>query len=327
MLVYRGFSHVAPNPTVLTIGNFDGVHLGHRALLTRLNEIAVRENLLPTVLTFEPHPREFFAPESAPTRLSTLREKLELIADDGVKLVYVCHFNTRFAALSAEEFIERLLIAQLRVRHLIIGDDFCFGAGRRGNFALLRAAGERHGFQVEAMHSVTLAGERVSSSAVRSALAAGEMEHAAALLGRPYSIDGRVVRGDRMGRQLGFATANIRIKHSNPPLLGVFAVEVRGLDGEPYQGVANLGIRPSANTLPRPILEVHLFDFSTDIYGRHLNIRFLHKLRNEVHFPDFEALKTQIAADVAEGKSYFHRRGSEVTQKKSHDEFKARKKA
>ena len=308
MLVYRGFSHAAPEATVLTIGNFDGVHLGHRALLARLNDTAVQTNLLPTVLTFEPHPREYFAPETAPTRLSTLREKLELIADEGVKLTYVSHFNARFAALSAEEFIERLLVAQLRVRHLIIGDDFCFGAGRRGNFALLREAGAVHGFQVEAMHSVTLAGERASSSAVRAALAAGRMEHAAALLGRPYSIDGRVVRGDRMGRQLGFATANIRIKHSNPPLLGVFAVEVRGLDDKTHPGVANLGIRPSANTLPRPILEVHLFDFSTDIYGRHLNIRFLHKLRNEVHFPDFEALKTQIAVDVAKGRSYFHRK-------------------
>lgn len=312
MLVYRGFSQAAPEATVLTIGNFDGVHLGHRALLARLNEIAVQTNLLPTVLTFEPHPREYFAPETAPTRLSTLREKLELIADEGVKLAYVCHFNARFAALSAEEFIERLLVAQLRVRHLIIGDDFCFGADRRGNFALLREAGEVHGFQVEAMHSVTLAGERASSSAVRAALAAGEMEHAAALLGRPYSIDGRVVRGDRMGRQLGFATANIRIKHSNPPLLGVFAVEVRGLDGEPHPGVANLGIRPSANKLPHPILEVHLFDFSADIYDRHLNIRFLHKLRDEVHFPNFEALKVQISADVADGKAYFHHRDTEA---------------
>ena len=312
MLVYRGFSHVAPEATVLTIGNFDGVHLGHRALLAQLNEIAVQTNLLPTVLTFEPHPREFFTPETAPTRLSTLREKLELIADEGVKLAYVSHFNARFAALSAEEFIERLLVAQLRVRHLIIGDDFCFGADRRGNFALLRAAGQSLGFQVEAMPSVTLAGERASSSAVRTALAAGRLEHAAALLGRPYSIDGRVVRGDRMGRQLGFATANIRIKHNNPPLLGVFAVEVRGLDGEPHQGVANLGIRPSANKLPHPILEVHLFDFAADIYGRHLNIRFLHKLRNEVHFQNFEALKAQIASDVSEVKSYFHHRDTEA---------------
>ena len=193
-----------------------------------LKATAESENLLPAVLTFEPHPREFFAPESAPARLSTLREKLELIADEGVALTWVCHFNARFAALSAEEFIERILVGSLRVKHLIIGDDFRFGAGRRGNFALLREAGERYGFQLEAMDSVTVEGERASSSAVRDALAEGRIEHAARLLGRPYSIDGRVVHGDKIGRQLGFATANIRIKHDKPPLLGVFAVEVTG---------------------------------------------------------------------------------------------------
>ncbi len=305
MLVYRGFSQKAPDTTVLTIGNFDGVHLGHRALLARLKETAAREKLLSTVLTFEPHPREFFAPESAPARLSTLREKLELIADEGVALAYVCHFNARFAALSAEEFIERILVDSLRVKHLTIGDDFCFGAGRRGNFAMLRQAGEHHGFQVEAMDSVTLEGERASSSAVRAALAAGDMDHAARLLGRTYSIDGRVVHGDKMGRHLGFATANIRIKHVKPPLMGVFAVEVHGLTGGPHKGVANLGIRPSVNKAPRPILEVHLFDFSTDIYGAHLNVRFLNKLRNEVHFPNFEALKAQIANDVETARNFF----------------------
>ncbi len=307
MLVYRGFSQTAPGATVLTIGNFDGVHLGHRALLAQLRAIAKSENLLPAVLTFEPHPREFFAPESAPARLSTLREKLELIADEGVALTWVCHFNARFAAFSAEEFIERILVGSLRVKHLIIGDDFRFGAGRRGNFALLREAGERNGFQLEAIDSVTLEGERASSSAVRDALAEGRIEHAARLLGRPYSIDGRVVHGDKMGRQLGFATANIRIKHDKPPLLGVFAVEVHGLNGGPHRGVANLGIRPSAHPLVRPILEVHLFDFSSEIYGTHLNVRFLYKLRNEMRFPSLDALKAQIARDVSEAKSYFHR--------------------
>lgn len=307
MLVFRGFSQSAPAPTVLTIGNFDGVHLGHRALLSRLKTIAKNKNLLPTVVTFEPHPREFFAPESAPARLSTLREKLELIADEGVGLACVCHFNTRFAALSAEEFIERILVNSLQVKHLIIGDDFRFGADRRGNFSMLCAAGERYGFQVEAMNSVMIGGERASSSAVREALAAGEMERAARLLGHPYSIDGRVVHGDKRGRQLGFATANIRIKHDKPPLLGVFAVEVYGLkDGDgPHKGVANLGVRPSANQVARPLLEVHLFDFSGDIYGTHLNVRFLHKLRNEVRFPDFEALKAQITLDAKTAKDYF----------------------
>lgn len=290
---------------MLTIGNFDGVHLGHRALLARLKAAAEAEGLPPTVLTFEPHPREFFAPESAPTRLTTLREKLELLADDGVALTYVCPFNARFAALSAGEFIERVLVDTLRVRHLIIGDDFRFGAKRSGDFALLQEAGARLGFRVEAMDSVRLDGTRASSSAVRAALAEGRLEDATRLLGRPYSIDGRVVHGDRIGRQLGFATANIRIKHERPPLLGVFAVEVRGIDGRTLPGVANLGFRPSANQVVRPLLEVHLFDFAADIYGAHLNVRFLHKLRDEMKFPDFDALKAQIAADADAARTYF----------------------
>jgi len=305
MLVYRGYSRKAPSATVLTIGNFDGVHLGHRALLARLTATAANAGLPAAVLTFEPHPREFFAPQAAPSRLSTLREKLELLADDGVDLGYVCHFNSGFAALTAEVFIEKVLVEALRVRHLIVGDDFRFGARRSGDFALLRDAGARLGFQVEAMHSVTLDGQRASSSAVRDALEDGRLEHAARLLGRPYSIDGRVVRGDQLGRQLGFATANIRIKHQKPPLQGVFAVEVKGLPSGPHRGAANLGYRPSANQVTRPLLEVHLFDFCADIYGAHLNVRFLHKLRDEMKFPDFNALKAQIANDVEAAKAYF----------------------
>ena len=305
MLVYRGFSHVSPGATVLTIGNFDGIHLGHRALLKRLTDAAKAENLLPTAITFEPHPREYFAPDSAPARLSTLREKLEMIADEGVEAAYVGHFNARFAALSAEDFIERILVGCLRVKHLIIGDDFRFGAGRRGDFAMLRQSGERFGFAVDAMGCVMLDAERASSSAVRDALAAGRMEHAARLLGRSYSIDGRVVHGEKMGRQLGFATANIRIKHDKPPLTGVFAVEVHGLPDGPHHGVANLGIRPSANQVARPLLEVHLFDFARDIYGAHLNVRFVHKIRDEARFPNLEALKAQIMRDADEAGQFF----------------------
>lgn len=305
MLVYRGYAQRLPGATVLTIGNFDGVHLGHRALLARLVTTAAAEGLPPTVLTFEPHPREFFSAETAPARLSTLREKLELLADDGVEQACVCHFNSRFAALSADEFIEKVLVGALRVRHLIVGDDFRFGARRQGDFELLKTAGRSLGFQVEAMDSITLEDERASSSAVRDALAGGRLEHAARLLGRHYSIDGRVVHGDKLGRQLGFATANIRMKHDRPPLLGVFAVEVHGLSGGPLKGVANLGYRPSVNQVVRPILEVHLFDFSADIYGAHLNVRFLHKLREEMKFPGLDALKAQIAADVDAAKNYF----------------------
>ena len=305
MLVLRGLQPTAPAATVLTIGNFDGVHLGHRALLRQLTAHAATSGLMPAVLTFEPHPREFFAPQSAPARLSTLREKLELIAEEGIALTRVCHFNTALAALSADDFIARVLVDSLRVKHLVIGDDFRFGAGRHGDFSLLQDAGNRAGFTVEAMPCVTHAGERASSSAVRNALAEGRLERAAELLGRPYVIDGRVVRGNQLGRQFGFATANIRIKHDRPPLTGVFAVEVHGLPEGPRPGVANLGIRPSVDRAPRPILEVHLFDFSADIYGKHLSVHFLHKLRNEVHFPDFAALKAQIAADARDARFYF----------------------
>jgi len=304
MRVFRGHSRPVPAPVVLAIGNFDGVHLGHAVLVRQLVNSAKRLELAPTVLTFEPHPREFFVPESAPARLTTLREKFELLADLGVSQTMVCRFNTAFAALTADQFIDQVLVRGLQVKHLIIGDDFCFGRGRTGNFALLQAAGQRFGFTVEAMQSVTLDGERVSSSAVRRALATGDMAHAARLLGRPYIIDGQVAHGEKIGRQLGFATANIRIKHNPLPMAGVFAVEVSGLGDRPLPGVANLGIRPTVGGT-RPLLEVHLFDFDRDIYGAHISVRFVKKLRDEQRFPNFDALKAQIAADAAAARAYF----------------------
>lgn len=319
MLVLRG--HVlegtpAPvsTPTVLTLGNFDGVHLGHRAMLARLRAEADARGFAAAVLTFEPHPRDFFARQQqvgAPARLSVVREKLEMLAETGVDLTCICRFTPRFAALSAEAFVTEVLVRRLRVRHVIVGDDFRFGAGRTGDFALLQAMGEQAGFTVEAMHSVLLdgqadgrAGERVSSSAIRRALAAGDMAHAARLLGRPYTIDGRVVHGDKLARQWGFATANIRIKHNPLPLAGVFAVRVNGIAGVALPGVANLGIRPTVGGL-RTLLEVHLFDFTGDIYGKHLCVHFEHKLRNEQKFPDFAALKAQIARDAAAARAFF----------------------
>ena len=305
MRVFRGHSRPVPSPVVVAVGNFDGVHLGHAALVKRLVEEARRLGLPPTILTFEPHPREFFAPASAPARLTTLREKLELLAGLGVAQAMVCHFNTAFAALSAETFIDDVLRRALKVRHLIVGDDFRFGHGRTGDFSVLQQAGARHAFGVEAMHSVTVDGLRVSSSAIRQALQDGDMALAGQLLGRPYMMDGKVAHGDRIGRQLGFATANIRIKHNPLPMSGVFAVEVAGLvDGQVLPGVANLGIRPTVGGT-RPLLEVHLFDFDRDIYGAHISVRFRHKLRDEQRFPNFEALKAQIAADAAAARAYF----------------------
>lgn len=310
MLVFRGVSQAAPSSTVLTIGNFDGVHLGHRALLARLGELAAARGLPPAVLTFEPHPREFFAPESAPTRLSTLREKLELLQANGVAICFVARFNRQFAGLAADAFISQVLVERLRTRYLIIGDDFRFGARRSGDFSLLQAAGEKYGFGVAAMPTLLDGATRVSSSAVRQALWDGDLARAAELLGRPYGIAGRVVHGKKLGRQLGFATANVYIRHDRPPLLGVFAVEVSGIGDTVRQGVANLGFRPTANQTLRPLLEVHLFDFNADIYGRHIEVRFLNKLRDEMKFSGLDALQAQIGSDIAAARAFFARRAA-----------------
>jgi riboflavin kinase/FMN adenylyltransferase len=304
MRVLRGYHAASPQETALTIGNFDGVHLGHRALLDRLCVGARQKGLLPAVLTFEPHPREFFDPANAPARLTILREKFELLREYGVALTMVARFTSGFAALSPEDFVRRVLVEALRTRHLIVGDDFRFGARRAGDFGLLQRLGGESGFTVEAMGSVVCEDERVSSSAVRRALAAGDMTRAAQLLGRPYAIDGRVVHGDKRGRQLGFPTANMRIRHNPLPMTGVFAVAVADYCDAPRFGVANLGVRPTVNGV-RPLLEVHLFDFARDIYGAHLNVRFLHKLRDEQRFADLDALRRQITADAAAARRYF----------------------
>lgn len=305
MLVYRGFSKTVPRPTAVSIGNFDGVHLGHRALFARLKEVAADTGLLTGALTFEPHPREFFSPQTAPVRLSTLREKLELISDCGIDFTYVAYFNARFAALSPDAFVEQLLVEMLKIQYLIVGDDFHFGVRRQGDFAFLREAGKHFGFVVESIRSVISEGERVSSSAVRQALEEGKMERASQLLGRPYTMHGQVVHGAGRARGFGVATANILIKHSTLPLRGVFVVEVTDVSGKVYQGVANIGFRPSVYTHSRPVLEVHLFDFSGDLYGARLNVMFLHKIRDEKRFPDMQALEAQIGRDVYAARDFF----------------------
>ena len=304
MRVIRGYQHPLPQPTVLTLGNFDGVHLGHRALLRALKESGAALQLPTAVLTFEPHPREFFDPGDAPARLSVLREKLAMFAAMGIDHVCVCPFNQALSQLSAEAFIDEVLLGCLRVKHLIVGDDFRFGARRQGDFHHLQVAGQQHGFSVTALDSVDMDGLRVSSSAVRTALAAGEMQQAARLLGRPYLMHGRVVHGDKVGRKMGFATANIRVKHLPLPLAGVFAVRVTGLGTTALPAVANLGTRPTAGGM-RTLLEVHLFDFDADIYGQHLCVEFCKKLRAEKRFADFAQLQAQIARDAAEARSFF----------------------
>ena len=305
MQIFHGIPPRALNSTVLTIGNFDGVHRGHQALLARLVTHARKVALPSAVMTFEPHPREFFAPDSAPARLTSLREKLSLIAGEGVDHAYICRFNAHFAALTAEQFIERILVQGLSVRHLIIGDDFRFGKGRAGDFEMLRRAGVEFRFGLEAMETVSVQGERVSSSALRDALQESDLAHAARLLGRPYGIAGRVIHGRKLGRELGFHTANIQLKRNRVPLSGVFAVRVSGEGVGMRNGVANLGMRPTVSNTLQPTLEVHLFDFDGDLYRHHLTVDFQAKLRDQAKFDSLQALSRQIGLDVAQARQYF----------------------
>lgn len=308
MLILRGLHSPDQQPVVLTIGNFDGVHLGHQALLDQLKEAAQSRGLPAAVLVFEPHPREFFTPLQAPVRLTNMREKLELFAELGLDRVHVCHFDAGFAQTSAAEFINALH-EKLAVKFALIGDDFRFGSGRSGDFALMEKIGAQHGFAVQAMHTVLHDGIRISSTAVRTALAEGDLRMARRYLGRPYSISGRVEHGDGMGRKLGFPTANIQLKHNRPPLSGIFVVRVQGDDLPPMNGVASLGIRPTMHHDGKAVLEVHLFDFARDIYNKHMRVDFLHKLRDEEKYSDVETLKRQIALDVSNAKQWFVQNG------------------
>jgi riboflavin kinase/FMN adenylyltransferase len=305
MLVTQGTSFRPYPPVALTIGNFDGVHRGHQAMLQRLTQAAGSAGLMSCVLTFEPHPREFFDPTNAPARLTSLREKLDLFAAHGVERAHICRFNASFARLGAAEFIEKILHRGLQAKWILVGDDFRFGAKRAGDFNLLQQSAASCGFEVAAMESVTVDEVRASSTAVREALAAGKLEWAAHLLGRPYSISGRVMHGEKLGRKIGFPTANIRMKHNKPPLAGIFAVELHGLGDHALQGVASLGVRPTVTDSGRAVLEVHLFDFDEHIYGHHVQVDFLHKLRDEEKYPDLDTLTRQIARDVENAKAYF----------------------
>jgi riboflavin kinase/FMN adenylyltransferase len=291
-------------PVALTIGNFDGIHLGHQAMLERLAREAQKRALMSCVLTFEPHPREFFSPQAAPTRLASLREKYELLAAHGVERLHVQRFDGPFAALSPEAFVEQVLVARLKARWLLIGEDFRFGARRAGDLALLGNLAGRLGCEVQAMPTVMHAGARVSSSTVRAALAAGNLAAAEELLGRPYSISGRVVHGDKLGQKLGFATANVQMKHNRPPLTGIYAARVHGVGAASRPAVASLGVRPTVTASGRAVLEVHLFDFSGDLYNEHVRVEFLHKIRDEERYPDLETLKAQIARDCEAAKRF-----------------------
>ncbi len=302
----RGLHNLRPRHRgcVATIGNFDGVHLGHQAVLGQLAQQAARFHLPTTVVLFEPQPLEFFRPDAAPARLMRLREKLEGLQRCGVDRVLCVRFDPRFAALPAEEFIQRILIEGLEVRHVMVGDDFRFGAGRSGDLSLLIDAGRRHGFEAAHMNTVTIDGARVSSTRVRETLAAADLVTAESLLGRPYGMSGRVMPGEKLGRALGVPTANIPLHRRHVPLTGIFVVEVHGLKPRPLPAVASIGTRPTVEGT-RMLLEVHLLDFDEDIYGRHLKVSFLHKLRDEQRFDSLEELRAWMERDIAETRTFF----------------------
>lgn len=310
MRVLRRAPTRAERPVALTIGNFDGLHLGHRTMLSRLVEVARQRRLAAVVMTFEPQPQEFFAPDQAPARLTSLREKLELLDGAGVDTVFVCRFGYAFAQISAEQFVERIVHQGLGTRWLLVGDDFRFGARRAGNFDLLRSLAPRYGFEVEATRSIMHEGTRVSSTAIRAYLQSGDLAAAERLLGRRYSICGRVERGDGIGSGLGYPTANVRLNRLKPPLAGIFVVEIDGLGDRLLPGVASLGIRPTVTDRGRAVLEVHLFDFSDDIYGRRIRVRFLAKLRDEEKFASVDALVAQMDRDSQSARDYFGRHGT-----------------
>ncbi|WP_371186370.1 bifunctional riboflavin kinase/FAD synthetase [Thalassotalea maritima] len=302
MQLIRGIHNIrdAHNGCVLTIGNFDGVHLGHQRVIRALIKKSEELGLIPAVMVFEPQPQELFNPQMAPARLTRLRDKYTLLRQLGVKRLICVNFNHQFASQSAEQFIEQLLVAKLGVKHLIIGDDFRFGKNRRGDFAMLKQAGEKFDFAVTDTASFKLDDCRISSTEIRKALQQDDLIEAQSMLGRPYSIIGRVVHGDKQGRQLGFPTANVLLKRCVSPVSGVYAVQVQFNDSR-YYGVANIGSRPTVRGM-RQQLEVHIFDFKGNLYGQQIDVILLKKLREEQRFASLDALTAQISQDTQQAK-------------------------
>ncbi len=294
---------------VLTIGNFDGVHLGHQAVIRQLRAQADELNLPAVIMTFEPLPLEFFSPRAAPARLTDFREKMQMLEALSVDKVLCLRFNESLAGLSAGAFVKDLLIDGLGIRKIIVGDDFGFGKDRQGNVALLRELGSKHGFDVIPTCTYEYNGIRVSSSMIRGHLALGDFEQAVAMLGRPYQISGKVIHGDKRGRTLGFPTANIALKRKNTPLSGVFAVRVHGLGSSVYAGVASIGTRPVFNG-EKMLLETFIFDFSRDIYGRRISIEFVKHLREEQNFASVEALCAQMEKDAHKAREFFRNKAT-----------------
>ena len=318
MKVFRGLPNDrARAPCALTIGNFDGVHRGHQALLAQVTASARRLGLEAAVMTFEPHPREYFAQRSgdlskAPARIANLRDKLESLENAGVDRVIVEHFNEHFASMSPDEFTQRVLVDGLHVKWLMVGDDFCYGARRAGNVALLAEAGKHYGFEVHSLPAVLHEATRISSSAVRAALAAGDFEATRALLGHPYSMSGHVIHGQKLGRTLGFPTLNLRVVH-RPALAGIFVVRVHGLADRPLPAVASLGVRPTVEDAGRMLLEVHIFDWNQPCYGKLVRVEFLTKLRDEEKYIDLPTLTAAIERDAEQARAWFAQRAGALT--------------
>ena len=326
MRIHRGF-HIGLPSCALTIGNFDGVHRGHQAMLALLSSEARHRGLPSCVMSFEPHPRDHFARKAgaalaagvgeaaldAPVRVSTLRDKLAELERCQIDHVVLLRFNDSLACMTPQAFIDEVLVRGLRAGYVLVGDDFRFGARRAGNYALLDAAGEAQGFDVARMMSYEVHGVRVSSSAVREALAAGDMPHAEALLGRPYSISGRVLHGRKLGRELGFRTLNLRFGHPRPAVSGIFVVRVHGLSAWPLPGVASLGVRPTVEDAGRVLLEAHVLDWPTELgadggYGRCIRVELLHKLHDELKYESITALQQGIGRDTADARQWFGRK-------------------
>lgn len=291
-----------PGGCVATVGTFDGLHLGHQQILARVLQLARAQGLAATVFSFEPTPAEFFSPAAPPARLTRFREKFALLQSLGLDVFYCPPFDAVMEALSPAEFIHRHLVTTLGVRHLVVGDDFRFARARSGTLADLQQGGQEFGFAVEQTPSIVVDGVRVSSTGVRQALAAGELERARRLLGRYYCMHGRVVRGLSLGKELGFPTANVHLNRRATAIGGIFAVRVHGLGQQPLDGVASLGTRPTVNGGGRSLLEVHIFDFDRQIYGQHIRVDFVARLRDELRFPDLAALTAQMHEDAAQAR-------------------------
>ena len=309
MKLIRGLYNLTrPLPaSAVTIGNFDGVHRGHQLVISQLQQVAASASLPTVVIIFEPQPIEYFAPGKAPKRLSRFREKIAYLKAQQIDYLLCLHFDQKLADQSAEEFVQKILVDSLNTQHLVIGDDFHFGKNRQGNFQFLKDNSERFGFMVDETETLLVDGERVSSTRIRDSINRGDFEKAAELLGRPYSLSGRVAHGQKLGRELGYPTINIKMGDKTLIVKGIFAVNVKGIDNRVLQGVASIGTRPTVNGVDT-ILEVYILGFDQDVYGYSVEVEFLHKIRDEEKFDSLEELSTWIGRDTEKAIAFFKQR-------------------